>query len=77
MTKLVNQRKLLWKQNGIRTNRPNLPLPDSKAANRAIATKIKSARNRAAATNKAADGNKAEANREAVSKADDKFCAVN
>jgi hypothetical protein len=70
---LVNKRKVLWKQNVIRTNRSNLPLPDSKAAKKAIVIKRKSLRNRVAA-NRAANASKAAANKGAGSKADDKLC---
>ncbi len=62
-------------------NEPIKPTPPGQQGDRdkekdRIVTKRKIARNRVAA-NRAADANKAEAKKEAVSKADDKFCAVN
>ena len=61
-------------------NQSNLRLPDSKAANRVIVRKKKSARNRAGASRVEANrvvANKVVANKVAVSKADDKPCIVN
>ena len=56
-------------------NQSNLRLPDSKAANRVIVRKKKSARNRAGASR--VEANRVVANKVAVSKADDKPCIVN
>ena len=56
-------------------NQSNLRLPDSKAANRVIVRKKKSARNRAGASR--VEANRVVANKVAVSKADDKPCIAN
>jgi hypothetical protein len=63
--KLVIQRKDIWKDNTIQTNRANLADPDSK-----VASKI--ARNRNVSASSASVKNKMAANRVAVSQGDDK-----
>jgi hypothetical protein len=68
--KLVIKRKVIWKHNAIRTNRANLPPPDSKAVNREIA------KDRNVNANSASAKNKAAANRGVVSKADDSLVVV-
>jgi hypothetical protein len=69
--KLVIKRKVIWKHKAIRTNRAHPALPDSKAANREIATKKNVNANSASAKNKVANRVVA-ANRGAVSNGDDK-----
>src|SRR5262249_21344527 len=77
-TQSADERKVLWKNNTIRTNRSNLRLRDSnldsKAANRVIARKKKeTVKNRALASIRVAA-----ANRAAVSNlAEDKPCIAN
>src|SRR5439155_4858041 len=64
--KLVIKRKALWKNKAIRTNRVNLALPNSKAANRKSATNRNvnassaSAKSKAVVANRAVAANKAD-----------------
>ena len=74
-----NKERYPWKQNVIRTNRPNLQALDRKAANRAV-NRVIATNNRAAAAKSASaivTNNRAvAANKVAVSKAaNDRLCA--
>ena len=77
------QRKVLWKNNVIRVNQTNPGLPDSKTANRVIATKRRNVRGRVAVAANKAEANRVVANRAAASSvaasrvADDKPATVN